>query len=474
MAKEDFFDKLGDFLNKGAQSLKDRLTLDNTDLLRAVDNNDVAEVERTLRAGVDPNKDDGMERYALPIAIDNNNIAIVQLLLKAKANPNIIGRDGNPPLYKAVYWEHKAITEALLKAGADIYQPNKVGISPFEEAERNHNTAILELMNNYRDQQRAQQKASDKATHAAMKEKARHAREKQIAKEQVQLDREQQRQERAARRARKKAERNLQKRYNLAEGNVLGALIQAIQQKDDQAFRLLLEQVQDINAIDSESQLNPLMAAILIQNGEAVQRLLSRNADVFAHIPLQKHSPLTYAITQNYYKLVDAMLRQADNVVAQLNAADQLLSPQFLAYKDPKMLDLLLSAGADPYFGGQAAPSPVLKAIEKADIPILPVFAKHKVDLNRLIKGRSPLSWAIHFERLDWLIGLLREGANPDIVDTDGNTPLMLAVQAKSEEMVTALVDANADENLMNTDGHTALDLAYKQGLRGKILQLLE
>ena len=48
MSKEDLFGKIGDFINKSTQSLKDRLTLDVTDLIRGIDDNNPEEVERAL------------------------------------------------------------------------------------------------------------------------------------------------------------------------------------------------------------------------------------------------------------------------------------------------------------------------------------------------------------------------------------------------------------------------------------------
>ena len=40
MARDEFFEKLGDFLDKSRRNIKDRLTLDITDLLRAIDQHD--------------------------------------------------------------------------------------------------------------------------------------------------------------------------------------------------------------------------------------------------------------------------------------------------------------------------------------------------------------------------------------------------------------------------------------------------
>ena len=50
MAKDDLFDKIGDFISKSTKAIKDRLTLDITDLLRAIDANDIEANNRTTFA----------------------------------------------------------------------------------------------------------------------------------------------------------------------------------------------------------------------------------------------------------------------------------------------------------------------------------------------------------------------------------------------------------------------------------------
>jgi len=85
------------------------------------------------------------------------------------------------------------------------------------------------------------------------------------------------------------------------------------------------------------------------------------------------------------------------------------ISPQFLAYKDPRMFNLLVKGGADPYFGGTQGQSPIVKAIAKGGLGILPVLAKHEIPLDKIVDGKTPLAWAIHHNRIDWVNGLIAE-----------------------------------------------------------------
>jgi len=89
MAKDDLFERFGNKLGKGARSLRDRFTMDVTDLIRAVDKNDKDDVDRALAAGIDPDTADALSRRALTMAVDNNSAEVVALILRAGANPNL-------------------------------------------------------------------------------------------------------------------------------------------------------------------------------------------------------------------------------------------------------------------------------------------------------------------------------------------------------------------------------------------------
>ncbi|MEO1626882.1 MAG: ankyrin repeat domain-containing protein, partial [Bacteroidota bacterium] len=306
-------------------------------------------------------------------------------------------------------------------------------------------------MDDYYQKERNRQVNEDKATHQAIKAKA----QKQQAMRQAEAEKQQ------ARQAAEESAR-IQKKYELEGEDFLPALIKAIREGEEEDIRWLLPKVADINAVDSLSGSSPLMSAILNKQTETTRLLIEAGADVFRLVPQYHHSPLSYAVSQGYHKLVQLMLDKSATTADRLNEESQLLSPQFLAYKDPRMFNLLLEAGADPFFGGQEAPPPVVKAIEKASVAVLPVLKRHKLDLNRMANGHTLLEWAIEYERQDWLIGLLKEGADMDIRDGDGQTALMHAVLARLPEFVAILLEENADTTLKNKEGLTALELAQQ------------
>ncbi len=468
---DDLFGKIGGLFEKGKQILGDRLKLDIPDLIRAIDQSDKELVERTMTAGLDPNKADSMERLALPMAVDNNNAEIVALLLGGGANPNLAGKDGESPLFKAVTWESSSIVKLLLRAGADVNKKSVNGNSPLEEAKQKGYAAMIELMENFASIEREERIKEDKATHEKMKNKAKEAKDKRALKQEKE-------EVRAAQKAQKEADRTnakLFKQYKVEEGNLLNPLIKAIEDKDQGAIELFAQKVQDINAFDASYKATPLVYAVEKGYTKLCRFLIKNGANPFLPIDQIHHSALTKAVMAGDYDLVQIMMESFEGDKADLlNDKTQELSAQFLAYKDARTMDLLLSAGADPYFGGSMGSSPVLKAIEKGTLALLPVLQKNGIDLNKILEGKSLITWAIDYKRMDWVMGLIDEEINLDLFDENGETALMHAVRQNNLEVVRLLLEGHADPTFENKEGKTALDLAKENEGAEEIISLLE
>lgn len=441
MAKEDLFGKIGDFLNKSTQSLKDRLTLDVTDLIRAIDKNEQEEVARALNAGVDPNALDGANRLALAMAVDNNSEAIVKLLLDAGAKVSLVDEYGVSPLLKAVGWENKAIVRLLLDAGADIHQPDKTGRTPIMEASDKGYETIRALLEEYHDEGRAKQVKADRAKHEAMKEKARQVKVERLAEEQEREAAALAKKKAAEEKAKARTQKAVKRKYKVTDENTYSAIIEAIRAKDELGAKILLEEALAGDRLDLTQRGRCLLEGIRVESSVVIHELLETEVDALSILDREDHSPLSLAVSKSAYKLV-AVLLERNKAVAKdmLNNPDQLITLQFVAYKDPRMLDVLIAAGADPFFGGKEVPAPVIKAIEKGSIGILPVLARHQVDLNRVIEGRQLLEWAIHFNKPDWVIGLVSEGVEIDVPNAEGQLPVELAETLGDREAIVDIL----------------------------------
>ncbi|HFC01289.1 MAG TPA: hypothetical protein ENJ53_10835, partial [Phaeodactylibacter sp.] len=453
-------------------SIFDWFTLDVTDLLRAIEQNDPGEVERALSARVNPNKRDGIRRLALPIAVNNNNTTIVKMLLDANANPNALGADGESPLYKAVFWDNKEICQLLLSAGANPDFPNLDGTTPKEEAIKNGYTSIAQLLKKNTRIKKANQIAEERKKHKALKARAAAERKKRIERAQKQKEKE----ERKKLAEEQKNKNKLERQYGVKKDGYLKGLLRAMTKKDSKATKIFSEKIANINAYDEAFKTTPLLMSVNHQNMKLATFLMEKGADPLFQSKEMQHSALTKAINLGMYEFVEYVINntEKEKLKAVLNDPQSIMSPQLLCYKDARMFDLLLRAGADAYFGGKDMPPPIVKAIEKASLGILPVLERNKVDLNRLIQGRTLLGWAIYFKRIDWVNGLIEEGAEVDAIDNNGKTALMYAVEENLPEVVNLLLEADADPKIKNNNNQTALQLAKKIGDRAEVIRALK
>lgn len=480
MSKDDFFEKFGSFLNKSKKAIVDKFNLEIVDLIRAIEDNDVEEVQRSLTAGVNPNQMDGIERLALPIAVDGQNPLIVKMLLAAGADPNTVEKEtGEPSLLKAVYWENKDIVKLLLEAGADINKASRLGMTPIDLANNRGYDDMTALLMGVKTERKAKKVAVDKAKHEAQKakaEKMREEREAEKAKLEEKVRQKEQEIEVKKEKEAVKAAQTIEQRYGAEGTDYVKALLTAIDRKDNEAVRIFMSKIEDINTYNEELKVTPLMAAIAKGYTKLAKVLIDKGANSLAVVPALQRSPLIKAVMMENHELVNYMLEKngVDEVEQALNNPDQMLSAQFLAYKDPKMLDMLLGAGADPFFGGKEGASPVVKAIEKASVAALPVLVKNKANLDTMTSGKTPIEWAIHFNREDWVNGLVEEEVNFDAAAEDGRTPLMMAVEANSASIVKLLIAEGADVTLKNKDGKTALEIAEALGDRAELVDLLK
>lgn len=94
------------------------------------------------------------------------------------------------------------------------------------------------------------------------------------------------------------------------------------------------------------------------------------------------------------------------------------------------------------------------------------------------VRDRSSGESALHIvtRRRDsqWVLYLLRQNANPNIRDNEGNTPLHIAAQLGFTEAANWLRIVSADMNARNNRGETPLILAVQQRHGAMVRQLVD
>jgi hypothetical protein len=102
----------------------------NEMLCVAADRGDVAEIERLVAAGADPNAFEGLSDFSpMQKAARTGHVAAIAALLTAGAHVDGADREGWTPLLYAAASAHTAAIDALLAAGADVHGADKNGDS---------------------------------------------------------------------------------------------------------------------------------------------------------------------------------------------------------------------------------------------------------------------------------------------------------------------------------------------------------
>lgn len=432
----------------------------------AIDQLNEEMISYLLAGGADPNLPTMDGETALYKAVTWGHEPIVKLLLEAGGNPNVATGAGATPMQAAQELGRKSMIELLKNPDKvspkpepkpkPIPKPKKKYTSPATEQARASAEKNIALAKKAEAAAKQMKGAAQKAKEIIEK-KTKEVIGKTVTAEEAIAKRAANKKKDSPKKAPKPTTASTEKAspkkptpakkttpkktapnkkaaaaipYIKEAGSLSGALVMAIQKENDAALVALLSQIkkEDLNQTDKNGG-TPLLTAIELKHAKATGALIDQGADVLTIVSKKGHSPLSLAVSMNSLNLVKFMIDKAEEAALQtaLNSEQQLLSSQFIAYNNPKMLDVLLGAGADPNFGGKEGISPLLKGIEKGSIGLLPLYVKHAIDLNQIVEERSLIEWAIKYNRQDWVNGLITEGADIATANENGQTPLEYA-----------------------------------------------
>jgi ankyrin repeat protein len=153
-----------------------------------------------------------------------------------------------------------------------------------------------------------------------------------------------------------------------------------------------------------------------------------------------------------------------------------------LTFGQPKALDLLLAAHADPnapLHDRSRAPfayPPLLYALRFDDLRTVSRLIASGANVNaRGARGQTPLHLAVDAQRYDILHLLLEKSADPNVRDDEGAAPLDDAVWRGSTDAVAMLIAHGARLNDPNTQtGATPINEAAYRGVTPLVRFLLE
>jgi len=241
----------------------------------------------------------------------------------------------------------------------------------------------------------------------------------------------------------------------------------------------LLKSGAEINAADATGK-TPLMDAALVGHSDSVKALLAANANPDL-LDNQGRTALSYAAEKGPVDSVQALLA----ATADPNLGQQDL-PLAAAVKAGQLdiAETLLRGGANPNLAGKfsrevSAPGigqpgtrygnfgpylPLQIAVADGNAAMIKLLLKYKADASATDPWTKPprslLFYALAPKDIDLLKAFLEAGANPNVVDGEGQSPLMKAASPQSNEIAALLVAAGAEIKIADRVGRTALVLA--------------
>ncbi|WP_295154390.1 ankyrin repeat domain-containing protein [uncultured Brachyspira sp.] len=189
---------------------------------------------------------------------------------------------------------------------------------------------------------------------------------------------------------------------------------------------------------------------------------------------IEGYDDIMNAVSKGDIKALEKLIKED----TELNKEYDKITPLGLAAarNDKDMVRFLAEMGADINLEDGYGYTPLIKAMNYRNMNLAKNIIDLKPDLNAVCSatGDTPLTYLIskvHFGS-DICYYLIKNGADVNKKDNNGDTPLILAVQGISYGILGVIVNMGADYNIKNNDGQTAIDIAAAKNDRSALHHL--
>ena len=186
-----------------------------------------------------------------------------------------------------------------------------------------------------------------------------------------------------------------------------------------------------------------------------LKTFLKNKIDINQKEPLGR-TPLLFALLYDRTQFAKMLLDHgADFSLVEINTIDErgkTVLQKIIESNDAELVRTVLRRGMDEIYI-------VHLAAGVGDTTLLKTFLKNKIDINQRDRlRRTPLLFALLYDRTQFAKMLLDHGADFSLVDNDGKTPLMVAAERRNIEGLKLLLHAGANVFAQDNQSLTALE----------------
>jgi len=249
----------------------------------------------------------------------------------------------------------------------------------------------------------------------------------------------------------------------------------------------LREQVDKIlrsihNGMDVNTPIDPqnntlFMIACAMGYIDVVRSLLHQERLSMDLTNREGNNALIMAVQNRHADIIELLLRYRSIDINHVNQ-DGVTALMFACLFGPlEIVKMLVQNGADVHHTDRYGFTPLLLAIASDQRSIIGFLLQKGADINQrnVHNGYTPLLWVCTNPNSppDMVNYLLKNGANVDAMNRNGETALLLAAAMGNDKKVKILLEYDPDVNGRDIRGNTALSLASQYGHADVVRRLL-
>jgi len=410
-------------------------------------NDDPAILAALIAKGAAVDITDPLGTTPLHAAATSGSAEVVDLLVKSGARLDARDRAGTTPLHAALFGRNLVTTRKLLALKADLNAKTKVGLTPLhlaltpiQEDEEILSDLVTTLLDAGADPNSAGPGGITPLMLLVVRPVAEEGGEKEPPAPAAPLSDT----DKALAVMRKQGRKMVQEALNSANGTKPAQVDPKLAKAGEKLVEALPEK-----AVGKLAELGEKLAEAANRptwtRMEAIEYLLSKGADTNA-VAQEGHTVASAAVYTSAERGTPdvELLRLLVARGMKLNAlASEKMSPLTLSVLsgDPRLVDVLLTLGADPNF---AEGVPALHAAATEDSALVRILLRRGAQVDREFEGVTPLYLAAQGGDVEAVRMLLARGADPNRLSQAGVSPLRAAADNRHNAVIAILKRAGA------------------------------